>query len=262
MYDNVDNLYLSYMEACDALRYKFAAGRNQIISFSDICPADDRQAQWDCDIMDNYCFYLKSGLKDKAEELVADVFNKLKSVPSCEETVRVLSCNFTANALNVLLQLGIKQQEVFKEGIQPFEKIFKLNSLAETEAHIKEISTAVAQAAGRLQGKRARKLIHDVKEYINQSYSNPELTLSAVARKFYVNPSYLSRTFKEEIGMTFIDYLTKLRMEKSIKLFRETDKKAYQIAAEVGISDPHYFSVCFKKYTGLSVNDFKKRRIQ
>lgn len=262
MYDNIDNLYLSYYEACDALRYRFAAGPNQVISFSDICPSDDQKDQWDCEVMDNYCFYLKSGLKEKAQELVSAVFSELRSIPSCEETVRVLACNFTANALNVLLQLGIKQQEVFKEGVQPFESIFKLSSLAETEAHINEISAIVAEAAGRLQGKKARKLISDVKEYINRSYSSPDLTLSSVARKFYINPSYLSRIFKEEIGMTFIDYLTKLRMEKSIRLFHETDKKAYQIAAEVGINDPQYFSVCFKKYTGLSVNDFKKGKIQ
>lgn len=262
MHHNVDNLHLSYREACDALRYRFISGRNQVISFSDICPADDEQTQWDCSIMDNYCFYLKSGLKDKAKELVVEVFSELRSKSCSEETVRVLSCNFTANALNVLLELGINRQEVFKDGIQPFESIFKLDSLSETEAHIKEISAGVAQAAGRLQGKKARKLIHDVREYINRSFANPELTLSEVARRFYINPSYLSRTFKEEIGMTFIDYLTKQRMERSIRLLHETDKKAYQVAAEVGINDPQYFSVCFKKYTGISVNDFKKGKIQ
>jgi two-component system response regulator YesN len=47
-------------------------------------------------------------------------------------------------------------------------------------------------------------------------------------------------------------------MEKAMKLLRETDMKAYQIAEHVGIVDPHYFGICFKKYTGVSVNDFKK----
>jgi two-component system response regulator YesN len=232
-----------------------------VISFSDICPIKDEKSFWDCDLMDSYCFYLKSGLKDKAEELVGTVFNELKAKTSSRETVRVLSCNFIANALNVLLELGIKQLQVFKDGIQPFESIFKLNSLSETENHIKGISAGVALAAGKQHGKKTRKLINDVKEYINCSFSNPDLTLSEVARRFYINPSYLSRVFKEEIGITFIDYLTKQRMEKSIRLFHETDKKAYQIAAEVGVNDPHYFSVCFKKYTGVSVNDFKKGKI-
>lgn len=262
MYNDAGNLHMSYREACDALRCRFITGRNQVISFSDICPADDEHTQWDCSIMDNYCFYLKSGLKDKAVELVATVFSELRSKSSSEETVRVLSCNFISNALNVLLELGINQQEVFKDGIHPFESIFKLDSLSETEAHIKEISVGVAQAAGKLHGKKIKKLIYDIREYINLSFTNPDLTLSEVARRFYINPSYLSRAFKEEIGMTFIDYLTKQRMEMSIRLLHKTDKKAYQIAAEVGINDPQYFSVCFKKYTGISVNDFKKGKIQ
>lgn len=260
IHSNIDNLHISYREACDALRYRFIIGKNQVISFADICPADE-EPFIDCELMDSYCFYLKSGLRNKAEELVGTVFSELRTKASSRDIVRVLSCNFIADALNVLLELGIRQVEVFKDGIQPFESIFKLDSLSEIENHIKGISSDVAQAAGKLHGKKARKLINDVREYINCSFSNPDLTLSEVARRFYINPSYLSRTFKEEIGMNFIDYLAKQRMERSIKLFHETDKKAYQIAAEVGINDPQYFSVCFKKYTGISVNDFKKGKI-
>lgn len=73
-----------------------------------------------------------------------------------------------------------------------------------------------------------------------------------------MNASYLSRIFKQETGFTFVEYLTKIRMDKAIKLIKETNLKAYQVADEVGISNPHYFSICFKKWTGVSINDFKK----
>ena len=99
-----------------------------------------------------------------------------------------------------------------------------------------------------------------MKEYIDSHFTSPYLTLSSVARKFSLNLSYLSRTFKEEIGATFVDYLARLRMERAITLLNETEKRAYQIAEEVGIVDPHYFSACFKKHTGVSVNQYRKAK--
>ena len=80
-----------------------------------------------------------------------------------------------------------------------------------------------------------------------------------MAAKFYVNPSYLSRIFKDFYGVSFIEYATKLKMEKAICLLRETDAKGYEIAEKIGIKDPKYFSFCFKKYTGQTINEFRKR---
>jgi two-component system response regulator YesN len=71
--------------------------------------------------------------------------------------------------------------------------------------------------------------------------------------------SYLSRIFKQETGHNFVEYLTAMRMEKAVKLLKETDMKSYQVAEAVGIVNPHYFGICFKKWTGMSVSDFKKQ---
>ena len=260
-YAKADKIWMTYKEARDALKYSCVVGKNQVISFSDICSTPDTQTSVDGDLMNSFCFYLKSGLMGKAEELLASVFREARSSVASKEQVRVFACNFIANILNVLIEAGIKQEEVFDGESQPFETVFRLDALPEAEEHIKRISLKVVQAVGSSHGKKARKIIQDVKEYIDENYSRPNLMLSEVAKKFYVNLSYLSRIFKEETGLTFVDYLNRLRMEKAMKLLNETDKKAYQIAEEVGISDPHYFSVCFKKFAGVNVNEYKKKNI-
>ena len=76
---------------------------------------------------------------------------------------------------------------------------------------------------------------------------------------YYVNSSYRSRGFKEKTGMTFSNYLFELRMKEAESLILRTDLTSYEIAEKVGISDPHYFSSCFKKYTGMSVSEYKKK---
>jgi len=259
-YDGMDRVWMSYKEACDALRYRFIVGKNQVISFSDIYFSQEVRTNVDSNLMGNFCFYLKSGLKDKWEELINAVFSETEPGVSTKEQARVFACNFVANVLNVLMESGIKQEEVFTENSQPFETVFKLDTLPDMKDYLKNISYKASQAVNSMRAKRARKIIQDVKEYIDDNFSNSNLTLSEVAKKFYVNLSYLSRIFKEETGYTFVDYIIKLRMEKAIKLLDETDKKAYEIAEEVGINDPHYFSACFKKYTGVSINQYKKSR--
>lgn len=259
-YDKMERIHVSYREACYALKYRFIVGNNQIVCFSDIYAFEHNISNIDYTVLGSFCFYLKSGLKEKADELIRTAFNELKSSASSKEQVRVFACNFIANILNVLVETRIKQEEIFEQNSQPFEKIFKLDTLPEMEKYIQMVSQRVIQSINSMQGKKAKKIIQDVKDYIDANYSASDLTLADVAKRFYVNMSYLSRAFKEETGLPFIEYLYRLRMENAIRLLNETDKKAYQIAEEIGINDSHYFSACFKKYTGVSVNEYKKSR--
>ncbi|HZK26497.1 MAG TPA: helix-turn-helix transcriptional regulator, partial [Thermoclostridium sp.] len=73
----------------------------------------------------------------------------------------------------------------------------------------------------------------------------------------YVSTSYLSRMFKKELGVNFIDYLNGLRVEKAKELLIDSQYKTYEVAEEVGISDAHYFSRLFKKYEGISPTEFR-----
>ena len=96
-----------------------------------------------------------------------------------------------------------------------------------------------------------------VREYVIEHFKEPEMNLTSVALKFGFNPSYLSRAFKEEAGVSFIDFLNGCRMEYAISLSKE-NQYMYQVADEVGIPDPNYFGKCFKKYTGYSFSAFIK----
>ena len=91
--------------------------------------------------------------------------------------------------------------------------------------------------------------------FINESYQNSEINLRYVADKFGFNSSYLSRKFKEKHGMSFVEYLTKVRMIKAEELAREGELM-YITAEKVGIPDPNYFGKCFKKYKGVSYSEF------
>ena len=94
----------------------------------------------------------------------------------------------------------------------------------------------------------------EVINFISHNYNDSRMNLTYVANEFGFNPSYLSRKFKEKAKMSFIEYLTMIRMEKAKELAKE-GKLMYIAAEMVGIPDPNYFGKCFKKYTGVSYSE-------
>ncbi|MEK8128508.1 response regulator [Paenibacillus filicis] len=96
-------------------------------------------------------------------------------------------------------------------------------------------------------------------QFIDAQYTNEHLSLSQAANEAGMSDSYFSRCFKEELGLSFIDYLIRLRMTKAKELLKEADSKTYEVAFAVGYSDYPHFSKSFKKVCGLSPNEYKKR---
>ncbi|MEN6316879.1 MAG: response regulator [Clostridiaceae bacterium] len=259
LYHALDKARLSYKEACNALDYKVITGKNQIIHYCDINFQMADQYQIQNEQIESLEFFLKAGMEAKAIELLDSIFNENNLGQRADiDTLRAIASNIVSVVLNVTTKIGIRISDVFINNTQPFDKVFKLDTLPDVKGYLKNLITSAINTIGRIQNKKVNQAVRQVVDYLQENLSNSELSLTNTARVFYMNASYLSRIFKQETGQTFIEYLTKERMEKAISLMKETDLKAYQIAEKVGIVDPHYFGICFKKFTGMSVNDFKR----
>lgn len=85
------------------------------------------------------------------------------------------------------------------------------------------------------------------------------LSLLDVSSMIGVSPNYLSALIKKENGSTFKDLLTKKRIEKAQELLLTSSLKIREISEACGYNDQHYFSYCFKKYTGMSPNACRRK---
>ncbi len=101
-------------------------------------------------------------------------------------------------------------------------------------------------------------VIKMAKQYIEQNYRKEDFSLLDIADYMNLSPQHLSRLFKKEVGINFVDYLTRIRTRKSIELLSHNEMKIYEIAEKVGYSSQHYFSSVFKKEMGMSPVDYRK----
>lgn len=102
-------------------------------------------------------------------------------------------------------------------------------------------------------------LITIAREYIDHHYQN-ELSLDETSRQVNISPYYFSKLFKEEMGQSFIEYVTGIRIEKAKELLTTTDKSMKEICNAVGYADPNYFSRTFKKNVGYTPTEFKEKK--
>jgi len=87
-----------------------------------------------------------------------------------------------------------------------------------------------------------------------------EISLKEAAEKVHLNACYLSQLFKQKTGKNYVEYVAGLRMQEAEKLLSHTSLRVYEIAERLGFCDISHFSNMFKKYSGYTPSEFRKRR--
>lgn len=98
--------------------------------------------------------------------------------------------------------------------------------------------------------------IRQVAEYIYHNFSQ-ELTLGELAELSHLSESYLSRTFKREVGCTIFQYIAQLRCQHAAELLRSTDRPIQEISSYVGYEDNNYFVKVFRKQYGMTPSAYR-----
>lgn len=189
--------------------------------------------EWDEDLL----FYA-------AENMANEVFQTLRPVSTCRNSAGELVLLTAGEQLKHLLQTHL-----------PVD-VFLTRRLGDT---LQGLPAAYEGASEDLRTLlETPQLVRDAKKYIEENFAREEFSLTEAADYTHVSPQHLSRVFRQSTGITFMDYITRVRIRRAIELLRDDDHKMYEIAEAVGYSSQHYFSSAFKKVLGVSPMEYKK----
>ena len=97
-----------------------------------------------------------------------------------------------------------------------------------------------------------------IKEIVDREYQK-DLSVEEIAERIHFSPSYTRRVFKNKMGVTILDYLQSVRMEKARGYLLSPEYKVYEIGNLVGYENPSYFNLVFRKYYGVAPGAFREQ---
>lgn len=197
--------------------------------------------------------FMQTGLSEEAEDFVVKFLDDLGDAAdnTAMRQYIVLSARF--NAALIVSSLGYSQQD-FLNKLKPVPTEI---STAQLKDHLITTLRKVTELRDRESKNQHHNITKNALRYIDQNFSDEGMSLNTVAKVVNVSTNYFSTIFSQEIGMSFVEYLTQKRMEKAKQLLRQTGKRSGEIAFEVGYRDPRYFSYIFKKTQGCTPRDYR-----
>ena len=234
-----------------------AAGEKKTAAVVDFDPNAMDATKMDQRIVEKF---LASGLSEELPGFVEDYFAAVggKAVQSMMfRQYIVLHIQFTVNAF--LEKLGYSREEARESNTEP-QLQEALASVEGAERYVRALLARALSLRENVINSRYTGMLQKAMDYMRAHFTEQEISLNAVACAANVSATHFSAVFSQQMGRTFVEYLTELRMEKARELLRCTDQSSGEIAFSVGYNDPHYFSFLFKKVNGCTPRDYRSGR--
>lgn len=154
--------------------------------------------------------------------------------------------------LEALSAAGIDAADALGADRSPWAELEGIEGLADLKAWLTEVGQACLAA---LEARRQLVTSHHVlraRRYLDAQYSDPELSLEAVARHVGLSRTYLSSLFEKETGTGYSEYLNGLRIREARRLLKTSSLKIYEIGERCGFNSVEYFSRLFRRVVGMT----------
>lgn len=256
MVERIGAISHSYADARKILKYLGKTGQKLIIGINDL------QSFTEMDFLkldgDPIAESLKYARRIDIDDIIGQYIDLIGDKPIQATLIGYyLLCDIIVAASKIIEELGGRIYDVI-----PFlsEKARLTEIVSSREKFCSEVRLILEMVIEYRESKIPGKyysMIQKAKQYIDNHFSDQDISLHSVASIVNISPNHFSTVFSQETGETFIEYLTQVRITRSKKLLLTTSMKSSDITYEAGFGDPHYFSFIFKKNTGLSPREFR-----
>lgn len=243
----------------EALRQSVCKVRDSILEKRNLLKAQQEYQEKVDECMEEICRAVKAGKEEQAYIHINRMFACYQGNSTLEiNAARMDTVNCITRLMRLICDFGFDVSQFFKTNSVPFKYVIRMEEKEEMQTYLLNFTGYIIAGCKNRRELPENHVISQVCRDLEENYSDSEITLTGMAKKYYVNSSFLCRLFKQETGANFSNYLMRIRIDRAIELLRQGYYKIYEIAELVGIPDANYFSKCFRKVTGVSVRDYQE----
>lgn len=252
-YSSPDQLNQSFIEACSAFELRTSSGHGTVTYFEKLLYAPDHTFWIPNHSLLKLSQSLKQGSYDVASQMISASIQSLQSSELSALLKRCICFDILNTMLKTASELGIHNlmQEMAPNMIYS-------NSLDELESGFLNLASRICKQVERNNQKEEQTQIDRIVSYIDDHYADHTLSLETIAFEFAISPSHVSRSFKEKMGLNFIQYIWQKRMDEVMRHLKTTNAPLKEIIIQVGYLDTPNFIRKFKKETGYTPGQYRK----
>lgn len=258
--NDVMSLGHSYQGARGAIEYRVLFEPNQAIYIQDIESQVNYQSNWDGQYTENILREIKLGEATDLDRVIDELIHYIKKSAISIQLYQISLIEMITEIFKLGRAYQLDMNQVFGTDFNINSKIYQLDSLESLRQWLQDICRKTRNGIRRERIDTAKLLVDKAIKFIDGNYYDSELSVDVLCQHLNVSATYFSTLFKRETGITFINYLTNVRMEKALQMLNTTEEKTYNIAEKVGYTEPNYFSYVFKKHYGISPSNYRKNR--
>ena len=254
---NTDALHTSYEEAVNAMEYRSILGSGQVLYINDIEPCSEENILVTEHEFQNLVHAVKLGNRDETNVAIAQIMDSIRKEPISPGQYQLLFMELLSELMKIGRAYKLHPNQIFGDHAGSWQELYRMVTVDELEGWLQEVGTNLRHVLRHERRDSAARLTEQAKAYIEEHYKESDLSADSLCRCLNVSAAYFSTIFKREVGMSFVAYLTKIRLEHALELLRTTEDKTYIIASRVGYMEPNYFSYVFKKQYGISPSKYR-----
>ncbi|MDL4839329.1 response regulator transcription factor [Aquibacillus rhizosphaerae] len=251
---DIKQLKLVYNYLLGKLENRFYLGKRSLITpFNHIEYSTDDSELYQYD-EEKLTYLLKAGNDEEVKLELIDIFANIESL----KVKPILAKSYLTHLYLYLAKKTL--HSVDKARFKEISKIDQMDTLQEFRAYFESLCFTISDL-NKVNLHKYSSVVVKMIEVVKEHMEEPILSLQWVANeKLFMNPDYLGKMFKKEVGQRFSSYVTKVRIEKAVEIIeQEEDIKVFELAERLGFgSNPQYFSQIFKRITGCTPSDIIK----
>lgn len=200
--------------------------------------------------------FLQTGMHEEIPDFVSEYLASFGNALDSMLFRQYVLLELRFSAIRAAKSFGYSQEEF----LRPLTSAQELQTDVSRESLVKSCAALLRRAIELREeesGNQYKSMLKRALRYIDQHYTDENLSLNTVAKAANISPNYFSGVFSQEMGQTFVEYLTEKRMERARELLRYSGKRSSEVAYEVGYRDPRYFSFLFKKTQGCTPSSYR-----
>ncbi|WP_124065465.1 response regulator [Clostridium sp. E02] len=206
--------------------------------------------------MDAIELYLESGQKDKFFEILAQWGDPLKLIQSKNSNAAIEAYyKISLSLLSHINRCKLTEKIAFHLDQNRLMRIDKFDSWEEAVEYIYQLSNVIFRLQSEEKKKRADKAVNYIQKFIEENISE-DLSLVRLSEQVFLNPSYLSRLYKQVFGVNLSEFIDRVRIKRAKELLEKENVKIYEVAKMVGYETATSFTRFFRKGTGRSPQEY------